>query len=461
MSSWGCPPGYHQAQLEIAATFRRMGLYAEALATLNRLSEHFARSHDGFGSARLSDQLAMVYLQTGRYQDALGELERSAAFYNQPQYLIEHAERMVMQAEALLGLDRPADAGRLLAQAAKVLSPDVDPILHAHLELVRARLRVEQQEPAPALRALEKIEPILKVEGHVRFLLELYWVRSRALELQGDYPAALAALREHLVQEQRLDQLLREQSTAWVRGEFELARQEGENERLRVEQRLQQQELEQVKERRFWLLVVMVLCGVLALLTMGWLLDRNRRMRRLAFTDELTGINNRRRVLRQGSDMLALRLAGRARHFVCWCSISITSSGSTIPWAIIKENRVLQWRSRAADRQLRHQDQLGRTGGEEFLILLPDTSLEEACRVAERIRHSVANRALPGMSYPVTISIGCASLPDDDQDLAALIQRADNALYRAKEAGRNRVEQTSDGLGIVTQQGVIAIWGAH
>ncbi|MCV5397235.1 hypothetical protein OFN24_27835, partial [Escherichia coli] len=92
-------------------------------------------------------------------------------------------ERMVMQAEALLGLDRPADAGRLLAQAAKVLSPDVDPILHAHLELVRARLRVEEQEPAPALRALEKIEPILKVEGHVRFLLELYWVRSRALEL--------------------------------------------------------------------------------------------------------------------------------------------------------------------------------------------------------------------------------------------------------------------------------------
>lgn len=47
---------------------RRMGLYAEALATLNRLSEHFARSHDGFGSARLSDQLAMVYLQTGRYR---------------------------------------------------------------------------------------------------------------------------------------------------------------------------------------------------------------------------------------------------------------------------------------------------------------------------------------------------------------------------------------------------------
>ncbi|MGL5526071.1 MAG: diguanylate cyclase [Aeromonas veronii] len=44
------------------------------------------------------------------------------------------------------------------------------------------------------------------------------------------------------------------------------------------------------------------------------------------------------------------------------------------------------------------------------------------------------------MSYPVTISIGCASLRDDDQDLAALIQRADNALYRAKEAGRNRVE---------------------
>ncbi len=194
-----------------------------------------------------------------------------------------------------------------------------------------------------------------------------------------------------------------------------------------------------VKERRFWLLVVMVLCGGLALLTMGWLLERNRRMHRLAFTDELTGINNRRRVLRYGSQMFALaRKQGTPFCLLVFDIDYFKRINDTLGHH--QGDRVLQWISQLAVCQLRRQDQLGRTGGEEFLILLPDTSLEEARRVAERIRYMVANRALPGMSHPVTISIGCACLRDDDPDLAALIQRADSALYRAKGAGRNRVE---------------------
>ena len=74
------------------------------------------------------------------------------------------------------------------------------------------------------------------------------------------------------------------------------------------------------------------------------------------------------------------------------------------------------------------------------MVLLPDTGIEEACRVAERIRERVANLTLPGLSHPVTISIGVACQQADDPDLAALTRRADEALYRAKEAGRNRVE---------------------
>ncbi|MGY4021188.1 GGDEF domain-containing protein [Aeromonas sobria] len=74
------------------------------------------------------------------------------------------------------------------------------------------------------------------------------------------------------------------------------------------------------------------------------------------------------------------------------------------------------------------------------MILLPDTGLEDARGVAERIRQVVGKRALPGLSYPVTVSIGCACLRQEDRDITALIQRADNALYRAKGAGRNRVE---------------------
>jgi len=430
---------YQQAQLEIAAAFRRMGLYTDALAALNNLRQHYTDSHDNFGTARLSDQLAMVYLATGQYEDALTELERSSAYYLQNRYRIEYAERQVMQAEALLELARPEAAGHLLKQAGQVLLPEVDPTLYAHLELVLAKLKIEEGDPAAALHALAKVEPILQAEGHVRFLLDLYWLRSRAFELQGDHLAALEALRDHLAQERQLVRQLREQGTAWVRGEFELARQEEENKRLLAERQLQQQELELVNERRVWLLTVMILCGGVALLTVGWLLERNRRMRRLAFTDELTGINNRRRVLRRGSEMLALaRQQGAPFCLLLFDIDHFKRINDTLGHH--QGDRVLQWVSRVVAYQLRPQDLLGRIGGEEFLVLLPDVSLAEVQRVAERVRNMIANRALPGMSHPVTISIGCTCLRDNDADLAALIQRADGALYRAKGAGRNRVE---------------------
>ena len=86
---------------------------------------------------------------------------------------------------------------------------------------------------------------------------------------------------------------------------------------------------------------------------------------------------------------------------------------------------------------LRRSDQLGRFGGEEFVILLPETSQEEALVVAERIRIRVGqpDKDLP----PVTVSIGMTSNRPDEGDIDVLLARADKALYKAKEAGRNRI----------------------
>ena len=82
---------------------------------------------------------------------------------------------------------------------------------------------------------------------------------------------------------------------------------------------------------------------------------------------------------------------------------------------------------------------VGRYGGEEFLVLLPDTNREEALLAAERIRTNATCQA----GVPVcTVSIGLACLGGVQNDsLTALIGRADAGLYRAKEMGRNRVEE--------------------
>ncbi len=107
---------------------------------------------------------------------------------------------------------------------------------------------------------------------------------------------------------------------------------------------------------------------------------------------------------------------------------------------------------------LRHYDVPARFGGEEFSILLPETSPEEAMEIAERIRRAVAQRTfdVETSSEPIraTVSIGVASFPRDGSDGNELIHQADLAVYRAKLQGRNRVldAASSEPLSMPAQQ---------
>ncbi len=91
---------------------------------------------------------------------------------------------------------------------------------------------------------------------------------------------------------------------------------------------------------------------------------------------------------------------------------------------------------------MRGEDVIGRLGGEEFGILLPETTREKAGEVAERLRHAIASaevRVEQGPPVRFTASVGAATVRDDDPDIMALLGNADQALYAAKDAGRNTV----------------------
>src|SRR6185436_11318492 len=91
---------------------------------------------------------------------------------------------------------------------------------------------------------------------------------------------------------------------------------------------------------------------------------------------------------------------------------------------------------------LRDADVCGRIGGEEFAVVLPETGLAQAMQTAERLRLTVAKTAVPTDHAPeplrVTVSVGVAAL-SDGESLDELLARADQSLYQAKRAGRNRV----------------------
>jgi diguanylate cyclase (GGDEF)-like protein len=90
---------------------------------------------------------------------------------------------------------------------------------------------------------------------------------------------------------------------------------------------------------------------------------------------------------------------------------------------------------------IRTADLLGRYGGEEFALILPDTRSDDAHTLAERLRVAIADRPIDTDAGPltVTISIGVAYLTAEQTDVETLLANADAALYQAKRAGRNRV----------------------
>jgi hypothetical protein len=88
----------------------------------------------------------------------------------------------------------------------------------------------------------------------------------------------------------------------------------------------------------------------------------------------------------------------------------------------------------------RSSDFAGRNGGEEFAILLPNTEIPAALRIAERVRAAIAEMSLPGSDVAVTVSVGVAGYPEHASTPDRLERMADAALYLAKRQGRNRVE---------------------
>jgi diguanylate cyclase (GGDEF)-like protein len=172
------------------------------------------------------------------------------------------------------------------------------------------------------------------------------------------------------------------------------------------------------------------------------LAEQSAELKAQATQDELTGLANRRlfntiaekelpRAKRQGELVSVLFMD--LDHFK---AINDTH-GHAVGDAILKGF------CRRASAELREYDILARYGGEEFVALIQDTNHSEAMRIAERIRASCEGRPFEvGAGRPplrVTVSIGVAILSEDDHSLEELLRRADQAMYQAKRAGRDRV----------------------
>jgi diguanylate cyclase (GGDEF)-like protein len=160
----------------------------------------------------------------------------------------------------------------------------------------------------------------------------------------------------------------------------------------------------------------------------------------LATRDELTGVHNRRQFL-----VLADREWSRCRRYDMAAALLMIDvdlfKRVNDEHGHLAGDLMLREIARAAGDTLRQADLIGRYGGEEFLVFLPHADILGAIDAAERIRARVAELSLEwrGQAVRATVSVGVAALDLAHESLGALIQDADQALYAAKDAGRNCV----------------------
>ncbi len=161
----------------------------------------------------------------------------------------------------------------------------------------------------------------------------------------------------------------------------------------------------------------------------------------LSETDELTGLFNLR-----GFAIATSAVFGQALRYERPACVLVIDSDNLKPvndtYGHQAGNDILLKLAGSINKELRHTDIAARYGGDEFIALLPETPMKGAMDVAERIRAAVAGTFFHAGAgkFQSTVSIGVASFPEHGRTLDAVTARADQAMYQAKNSGRNRVE---------------------
>ncbi|WP_339086987.1 tetratricopeptide repeat-containing diguanylate cyclase [Shewanella chilikensis] len=428
--------------VDLATSFRRFGDPQSALNYYRQLEQAYRQGGHEEQAYIVNGEMAIALEELGDFEAAVTKFQQSYNYLKRQGMTIEAAGVSVNMAGSLLKLDRIEDAKQALERA-KPFVTEQQGGFYSFMQLYSADVLLRQGQAEQAMVPLAKAEQSFRDISNDRGLAELYLLKSEIFAAQGLWQESTNVLKSYISLHSELDNKLQSYRTTEMRTRFNADRMAKENQRLLESERLKEQEVQILQQNRLLQLAVLILASIIIFI-MAILAykqtGKSRQFQKIAQTDHLTQLANRRYTYQRGE-----ALFNQAKHSGIPMSVILFDADNfkdiNDQFGHDGGDKVLQHLASVSQTLIREQDLLGRIGGEEFLLLLPETSREECLKIAERLRQTLAEsspEALAGESR-VTISAGVATLNTELQ-FSELLKQADNALYRAKNKGRNRVE---------------------
>jgi diguanylate cyclase (GGDEF)-like protein len=440
------PPGSEPRMLaadSLSAVMGAMGDYREAL-DLNAEVIAWDEAHRATLSLSVSTYVRGTILNLMHdYRGAILAFKQSRAL-SVPLHDVQGiAFEDLRICETLVAIGDYARAARECRAALPVFVAAQSTDVVKETRAVLARIDLGLGRPA---RALATLDGVLDHHGEdlpPRRVATLYRWRAQANAALHDDRAAYDDLSEYVRREAADTDAERIREAAAMRARFatdqEIERNHGLQRELSLSIERTRRQAEELRRN-----AIAIVSGILVIAMLVYIAFANgrhrRALQRLATTDELTGLPNRRRTAALAAEAVRAALAESRTLTIAIIDLD--------HFKLINDHcghaagdHVLREVGRAGTAALRRGDVLGRWGGEEFLLVMPDTTLDAALGVLERLRERLLAIVLPasGEGLRVSASAGLATLDAKTTTLDELIASADEALYDAKTQGRDLV----------------------
>ncbi|KKO45153.1 hypothetical protein WG68_12045 [Arsukibacterium ikkense] len=461
-----------KAYLLLATVFEHKKKYKDAYVSLYEALKHAKVVSDRMLLVNVYTVATQLHISANAYEKAVEFAETIEELANSPRgYCISYTQKL--HALTKLTGNYPAE---LVDQASVACEEAKEPLMKYSISIFTADsdvIRTPEYVKATMQAALPELEQIgylytiiqakyylglahhnLNELNEARIILEQVYLQSVNLndyqtsnkamlllaqlhEKNGDNTEAAIAYKQHIAALNSYIDEFKQRSVAYhlaqadfMESENKLALLANQNKLLQLESKLQQDE-------KLRTLLISIALLVLLLLVIFVLNSKRVALNRLATTDFLTRLFNRRYFNQAVSKHLANRRQ-QGEYSLIVFDIDLFKQIND-QYGHAAGDKVLSAIAQCCQAQIRQQDILARIGGEEFALFLPGCGLTDAKEIAEQCRRSLEQLVIPfeDQSIQITASFGVAASSNADFD--SLLKQADDALYKAKTGGRNRI----------------------